>query len=159
MPRRLVAFVLGAALALSCAKPADRGEVKSARSPLGHAGSEPGAPKTPWSSKTHAERLEFMGIFVFPKMKTLFQTESPSAYAHFRCQTCHGEDMEAKGFRLPNSLYALPAEDPVKAALAYDEKTAKFMMDRVVPAMRELLGKDDPATAHGFGCLTCHQKE
>jgi hypothetical protein len=159
MARRVLALALGAALLVSCAKPADRGEVRSAQAPLGKAGVEPGAPRTPWSRKTHAERMEFMGLFVFPKMKALFQAESPKAPAHFRCQTCHGEDMEAKAFHLPSSLRPLPADDPVKAALAYDEKTTKFMVEQVVPTMKALLGEGDPVTAVGFGCLTCHQKE
>lgn len=100
-----------------------------------------------------------MALAVYPRMKALFQAHDAKEYAIFRCQTCHGDDMERAGFRMPNSLYALPESDPVKAALEYDPATAKFMVDQVVPAMKELLGKNDPAVEARSGCLSCHQTE
>lgn len=113
----------------------------------------------PWSRKTHEQRAEYMGLFVYPRMKAVFQEHDPKGYAQFRCQTCHGEDMERVDFKMPNSLYALPATDPIKAALEYDAKTATFMMQNVVPAMKELLGKNDSEIGERFGCLSCHQAE
>jgi hypothetical protein len=67
--------------------------------------------------------------------------------------------MEAVGFKMPNHLYALPAAGTEQAAIAYDEKTARFMIDTVVPTMRDLLGKNDPVLAKTIGCHTCHRKE
>jgi hypothetical protein len=155
--RRRLSFVFCLA-ACACARPADRGEVAAPRASLGHAGTEPGAPSIPWSRKTREQRMEFMGLVVHPKMKALFQSANAKAYAHFRCQTCHGDDMEAVGFRMPNALYALPEGDPMKAALDYDATTAKLMEERVVPAMSELLVAGDPG-ARKVTCHTCHQKE
>ena len=117
---------------------------------------QPGAPETPWAKKTRPERMEFMGLVFFPKMKALFQAHDPHGYAQFRCQTCHGEGMEAADFKKPFGLYALPEGDPTKAALAYDEKTARFMADEVVPAARALLGIDHP---DGQSCHLCHDSE
>jgi hypothetical protein len=122
----------------------------------------PGAPETPWSDKTRAERMEFMGLFFFPKMRAIFQKHDPGGYAQFRCQTCHGEDMEAVNFKMPNGLYTLPAVDPVKAAHEYDEKTTAFMTAEVEPAAQELLGI--PRTAGtdplaGQSCSLCHGRE
>ena len=103
--------------------------------------------------------MEYMGLVVFPRMKSLFQAEDPTHFAVFRCQTCHGNDMDRAGFAMPHSLYALPEVDPLKAALTYDEKTAVFMRDKVEPVMRELLAKGDPETERRFGCLSCHLTE
>lgn len=125
----------------------------------GRAATRVGAPDVPWSKKTHEQRGEYMAHVVYPKVKALFQEYDPKEFAEFRCQTCHGEDMEKVHFEMPNSLFALPRTDPVKAALSHDEKTAKFMMESVEPTMKELLGREDPATTERFGCLSCHQTE
>jgi hypothetical protein len=100
-----------------------------------------------------------MGLYVFPKMRATFQAFSPKAYEVFRCQTCHGIDMEEVKFKMPNHLYALPASGAEQAALDYDEKTARFMIDTVVPAMRDLLGSGDPQFAQTVNCHTCHATE
>lgn len=103
--------------------------------------------------------MEYMGLYVFPQMRALFRTSNPNLYKSFRCQTCHGTDMEAVRFKMPNHLYALPETGAEQAAIAYDEKTARFMIDTVVPAMRDLLGKNDPELARAVNCHTCHAKE
>ena len=103
--------------------------------------------------------MEFMGLYAFPQMRSLFVAFNPKAYKTFRCQTCHGADMEAVDFKMPNGLYALPVEGAEKAALEYDEPTARFMIDRVLPAMQTLLAKDDPELQKSFGCHGCHAKE
>ncbi len=122
---------------------------------------EPGAPNIPWAEKTHQQRQEFMGIYVFPKMKQVFQGKDAQAYAGFKCQTCHGDDMEAVNFKMPNDLYPLPAENTIEAAKEYDAEMTQFMMEQVVPTMVEVLGVQpyDPSTGQGFGCFSCHPKE
>jgi cytochrome c553 len=125
-------------------------------SPLPAGAVPPGAPGTEWSRKTRPERMEFMGLFFFPKMRAIFQSHEPRSVAPFRCQSCHGRDMEAVDFKMPNGLYALPADEPEKAALAYDEKMAKFMAVEVEPAAEGLLGMD-PTT--GRSCHLCHENE
>lgn len=122
-------------------------------------GPEPGAPGVPWSKKTREQRGEYMGHVVYPKMRALFREHDAGAFDDFRCQTCHGENMEQAHFRMPNALPALPAADPVEHGRSHDEKTTKFMVERVVPAMKELFAADDPAFAQSFGCFHCHQKQ
>jgi cytochrome c553 len=100
-----------------------------------------------------------MGLYVFPKMKDVFRGYNANLFKTFRCQTCHGLDMEAVSFKMPNRLYALPAEGAERAAMDYDAGTAKFMIEAVVPTMRELLGKNDPEVAKRINCHTCHPNE
>jgi hypothetical protein len=114
----------------------------------------PGAPRIPWAQKTRGERVEFMGLYFFPKMKTVFREQTLAL--PFRCQTCHGENMEEADFRMPNGLHPLPSDDPLKAALAEDEPAARFMVEQVVPTMNELLGKDDARDSARVACLDCH---
>ena len=125
-------------------------------------GVEPGAPGVAWKDKTFKQRQEFMGITVMPEMKKLFQAHDSAAFGTFKCQTCHGNDMQAKNFKMPNdSIYPLNPKDPVKGAKDYDAKITKFMVDEVTPKMAELLGEKamgkDPAGT--FGCLRCHPSE
>ncbi len=122
---------------------------------------EPGAPSVPWAEKTHKQKQEFMGIYVLPKMSSLFKAQDGERFADFKCQTCHGDDMESVGFKMPSDLYPLPAENTIEAAKEYDAEMTAFMMEKVVPAMVELLGVPpyDPATGRGFGCFSCHPKE
>lgn len=118
---------------------------------------EPGAPGVPWKDKTFEQRQEFMGITVMPAMKTLFKEYDENEFKQFKCQTCHGDDMNEKKFEMPSdSIYPLNKADPIKGAMEYDEKMTKFMMDKVVPDMAKLLelepGKE-------FGCMSCHPSE
>jgi hypothetical protein len=125
------------------------------------AGGEPARDRVDWANKSHQQKLEFMGRVVYPRMKRVFQSQDAAAYANFRCQTCHGEDMERKDFKMPNHLYALPVADPLKEANAYNPKVAAFMQEHVLPQMAEIL--DMPlakaGTTEGFTCFNCHAKE
>jgi hypothetical protein len=154
----LFGFLVGAPLWIACARPADTGGSRVPDAPLGNAGVEAGAPGVPWSKKTHEQRMEFMGLTVYPKMKSLFHAQSTTDFAHFRCQTCHGEDMETADFKMPNALYSLSPTDPIKSGNDDNPGMTKFMVESVVPAMKELFAKDDPEMASEFGCLNCHQR-
>ena len=153
--------VAGQLLLLGCGKPAESGGAESADEVAAQepeASSEPGAPGVPWKDKTFEQRQDWMGIKVLPAMKALWAEFEPEK--EFKCQTCHGEDMEAVKFKMPNSLYALPADDPMKAAMEYDEDTAKFMAEKVLPKMAELLDMEVMnEQGEGFGCLGCHLTE
>jgi hypothetical protein len=140
-------------LVVACTEPAG---LVTARppSPLPPNASKPGAPETPWGKKTHSERMEFMGLYFFPKMRAVFQAHDARAYAQFRCQTCHGEDMEAVDYRMPNGLYGLPSQDPVGAAQAYDAATTAFMVSDVAKSAVELLGEGGTDACH-----LCHRTE
>ena len=123
-------------------------------------GSDPGAPEIPWGKKNRTQKLEYMGIFVYPKMKGLFQGYSAEEFKSFKCQTCHGQDMEKVDFRMPNALYSLSAENTITEATSYDPKKTEFMQTKVLPTMAELLGmKHNPTTNRDFGCFNCHPKE
>jgi hypothetical protein len=102
-----------------------------------------------------------MGLVVFPTMKGLFQKFDPKGFADFKCQTCHGDNMKEVDFKMPNSLFALPAHNTWQAALDYDADTAKFMGEQVLPKMTELLDQKpfDEHTGKGFRCLNCHPTE
>lgn len=128
----------------------------------GGAGKGPaiGAPDVPWSHKSHEERRAFMAAHVEPTLRHLFQKHDAKSYGSFGCATCHGGDMELVDFRMPNSLYALPAENTIAEAKDYDEKTTEFMMSEVVPTFAKLLSAKagDPGPG-GVTCFTCHPKE
>lgn len=99
-----------------------------------------------------------MGARVKPEMGRLFKTFNAKAYADFDCETCHGPDMDKVDFHMPNSLYALPAENTIAEAKDYDEKTTEFMMNEVVPTFAKLL-REKPGDPAGVTCFTCHPKD
>lgn len=109
-----------------------------------------------WKDMNREQRLEYMGVTVMPAMKTLFQEYDAESYAEFKCQTCHGEDMEAVDFKMPNGLYALPAADPITAAKEYDAEVTTFMMEKLTPKMAELLGMEP---GKEMTCMSCHEAE
>lgn len=119
----------------------------------------PGAPGVAWSQKTHSQRLDWMGLEVLPQTMSLFQAYDPEGYSEFRCQTCHGEEMESRDFKMPNpELYALSPTSPLEEAREYDEEVTQFMADKLVPGMARLLDTHpfDPESSSGFGCFGCH---
>lgn len=111
-----------------------------------------------WQEKTRQERVDWMGIEVFPKMKALFVEYDAKGFEDFKCQTCHGETMEMLDFSMPGVIYALSASDPVGEAREYDAEMTAFMTDVVLPEMAALLNTTpyDPATQTGLGCFDCH---
>jgi hypothetical protein len=113
---------------------------------------------TPWKDKSREQRMDWMGIAVFPKMRKLFLEQDSEKYQDFACQTCHGKDMELVDFRMPNTLFALSKSDTLAQAKEYDEKTTDFMLSAVVPEMAKLLDMDAFTLENqsGFGCMGCH---
>lgn len=123
----------------------------------GGGSTEPGAPGVPWANKDHKQRMEYMGIVVLPAMKKVFQGYDATGFAQFKCDTCHGKDGKAKQYKMPSdSIYPLEKGDPIKAAMEYDEKMTKFMMEQVTPKMAELLEDKSITVEKGAGCFTCH---
>jgi hypothetical protein len=122
------------------------------------ASTEPGAPEIPWANKTSDQKMEYMGLYVLPEMKKLFQGHDATAFSTFECQTCHGRDMEQVDFKLPNKLPPLPEPGTIEAAKAAQPELAAFMMNRVVPAMAKLLALEPRSAGNpkGFGCFDCH---
>lgn len=117
-----------------------------------------GKDHVPWAKQRRDQRLDWMGVEVFPKMRLMFR-EHDADYADFSCQSCHGANMEMVNYAMPNpSLYSLPKADPVKDASEYNAEVATFMAEKVVPAMADML--DMPVSIaepeRGFGCFGCH---
>ncbi len=115
-----------------------------------------------WKDKTRAQRMDWMGLQVFPRMKSAFKEFDESRFSGFACQTCHSDKMEMVDFRMPNdTIYALPLENTVQSAREYDEKVTDFMVNVVTPKMAELLDMPvyNPETKSGFGCFNCHPSE
>jgi hypothetical protein len=114
--------------------------------------------ETTWKNKSREQRMDWMGIAVFPKMRKLFLEQDTEKYEDFACQTCHGKDMEMVDFKMPNALFALSASDTLGQAKEYDEKTTDFMLGGVVPEMAKLLDMEAYTLENqtGFGCLGCH---
>jgi hypothetical protein len=119
-----------------------------------------GAPKIPWAQKTRAQRQDYMGIYVLPRMEKLFKEWRPQGFADFRCQNCHGDNFDKPpvDFKMPRVSFPLKADDPVGGAMKYDAEATKFMMEKVLPTMAELLGEKpyDQKTGQGFSCFRCH---
>lgn len=170
---RLTPVVLAILLAIAggCAGSSER----ETAPPAGPAAKKPtsaqsgglGAPKIPWKDKNREQRLEYMGLFVLDPMGKLFAGWKPdefSAENAFRCQSCHGENFDKPpvDFHMPRVAFPLLPDDPIGGAMKYDPVATKFMVDKVVPTMAELLGEEpyDPATGKGtFGCFRCHPKK
>ena len=114
--------------------------------------------QTPWKNKSREQRMDWMAIAVFPRMRQLFLEQDSEKYADFACQTCHGKDMETVDFEMPNDLFALSKTDTLAQAKEYDEKTTDFMLGAVVPEMAKLLDMKALTLENqtGFGCIGCH---
>lgn len=129
----------------------------------GEAKAPPGAPDVKWADKDFKQKKEWMGIEVLPKMKAIFKEYDEAQFKGFGCDTCHGADGQDKNYAMPtDSIYPLPKDDPIKAAMEYDEAVTKFMIDKVVPDMAKMLDEEpyDPKTGQGtVGCMTCHPAE
>jgi len=145
-----------AAGAGSCARPVDHTLVPERPAPLGTVGVAPGAPGVPWSRKSFEQRMEFMGLTFHPRMRELFREYDAAAYDKLRCQTCHGEDMEARRFAMPATLQPLPAEGAIEAANARDAKATAFMVAKVVPLSGELFAGGASGAREQLSCASCH---
>lgn len=105
--------------------------------------------------------MDWMGLEALPQMKAAFTAHDPEGYADIRCQTCHGGNMGAVDFKMPNALFSLPQEATIESARDYDAGMTDFMLTVVVPKMAKLLDQApyDAASGQGFGCLGCHPTE
>lgn len=114
----------------------------------------PAAPAAWSASLTKEQKAAFMKQTVMPRMSKVFQAADPARYASFTCKTCHGPDFKDPDDFLP----PLTLKNDQLTAFAEKPAVAKFMAEKVVPEMANILGQSpyDPKTHQGFGCAGCH---
>jgi len=120
-----------------------------------------GGEEVPWSEKTRSQRMHYMREVVAPEMNKVFVGYDGERFKDFGCPTCHGENMQKVGFKMPNDLPALAGEGTLEKARARDSKMTDFMEQRVVPRMAELLHSEPgPVSGSGaFDCFDCHPRQ
>lgn len=117
-------------------------------------------PPKPWTEMDTNERRRYMAEHVLPTMAELFTDFDAERYADFSCTTCHGDNAGAVGFHMPNRLPLLwPSGTPEQRRMVeLQPDMARFMFNRVLPTMTQLLGQ--PAWNNeektGFSCFNCH---
>lgn len=115
----------------------------------------------PWEEMTKEQKGQFMGEEVLPYMKELFAEYDAEEFGDMNCATCHGPDMQERGFEMPSpSLPPLhPSGTPEQRQMVEEHPTmVRFMFNHVVPAMRTMIGEEeyDAETGEGFSCYFCH---
>ena len=111
-----------------------------------------------WSdSMSKDQQAAFMKKNVVPAMGPVFQAFDGKKYSEFGCKTCHGPAFKVPKDFLPHLHFE---NGKLKEAAAKPEM-AKFMMEKVTPAMVTAMGAKpfDPQTHQGFGCGGCHTVE
>ncbi|HEX2735989.1 MAG TPA: hypothetical protein VHM70_30520 [Polyangiaceae bacterium] len=154
-----VIFVLGGALAMACGPSAPQpSSADAVQTPLA-ASSAPAAqpvqlPDHWQADMSDEQKAEFMKQRVVPAMAPVFKEADPVRYANFDCKTCHGPEFKDPKEFLPH----LTVQGNQLTAFTEDPDMAKFMAEKVTPAMVHALGVEpfDPATMKGFGCGGCH---
>lgn len=118
-------------------------------------------PPAPWPELSTDARRAHMAAHVSPAMGALFREWDATRFDDFGCATCHGTDARERSFAMPN--HALPALYPSgsigqRQTVDRFPDGARFMFNRVMPAMQTLLGAApyDTATGEGFTCFACH---
>jgi len=121
------------------------------------------SPEASWEGMSPADKQAWMAAEVLPFMRELFRDHDEARFADFDCASCHGSDMAARGFAMPNpEIMALPRTGtPAQRQMLRDHpEILRLMFSRVVPAMERLLGAApfDEETGEGFSCFTCHPR-
>lgn len=118
------------------------------------ASAEPVVPATWKDAADGKQKGLFMKAKVLPKMKEIFQAHDAKKFAEVTCKTCHGPEHKNPKEFLPKLTFK------GGKFTAEKEKPAmfKFMHEKVLPAMVEVLGEKpfDMKTMTGFGCSGCH---
>jgi hypothetical protein len=109
---------------------------------------------------TTDEKRTYMADHVLPTMTDLFTEYDPVRYADCSCKTCHGGNAREVGFHMPNGLPPLwPSGTPEQQQMVREHPAmARFMFNRVLPTMTQLLGQPawDNVEKTGFSCYNCH---
>ncbi|MFO0727886.1 MAG: hypothetical protein U1E65_29170 [Myxococcota bacterium] len=149
-PPRL-ALVLSLLASAACS-----GSTQSAPPPAANAAAEDNTPApATWSEELSKEqKASIMKQRVVPAQAQLFKEVDATKFGEFGCKTCHGPDRKKPSDHLPH----LVMKDGHITAFAEKPEVAKFMAEKVVPAMATALGVQpfDMKTGQGFGCHGCH---
>lgn len=113
-------------------------------------------PKAWTALETPEEKGAFMKDVVVPTVQELVRTHTGNAAAEVNCKSCHGQDPQAVGFKMPSP--DLPALNPEGFFAEHNQDMVKFMAEVLTPKMVEVLGVEpyNPETHQGFGCFACH---
>lgn len=117
----------------------------------------------PWDDMSYDEKEWYMVGKVHPVMRQIFQTFNEKKYEgeKFECTPCHGENPEARKYKMPSDhLAPVPAFGSEEWKSMENARMFKFMTKRVTPAMGTLLGKEgwNHETGSGYSCWGCHPK-
>ena len=113
-------------------------------------------PDQPWDDMNAEEREWYMIGKVLPIMKELFAEHDADRWGSgYGCETCHGDDMQAREYAMPpTASYRVP--EPGSAAWTSMEgifgETVTFMAETVTPTMGTLLGEEE------YTCFHCHPR-
>ena len=108
-----------------------------------------------WSdSMSKDQQAAYMKAKVVPAMGPVFKEHDAKKYGEFSCKTCHGPAFKEPKDYLPH----LTMKDGKMKEFADKPEMAKFMLEKVTPAMASAMGMKpfDPQTHQGFGCGGCH---
>jgi mono/diheme cytochrome c family protein len=111
-------------------------------------------PRTWSDSMSKEQQVAFMSQNVIGPLGKTFKEHDGARYADFSCKTCHGPNRQNPHAFLPH----LKLEGENLTAFKTDPEVAKFMHEKVVPAMATAMGMPeyDMKTHQGFGCAGCH---
>ncbi len=109
-----------------------------------------------WTASSWVDRHATMTFTVLPNMARLWQSFDHDPWPDVRCTTCHGDNAEVIAYRMPSD--AVPALDPshmprADSPDADEAKVTRFMTDKVVPEMNELMGTTRVT------CFSCHARK
>ncbi|TNE51914.1 MAG: hypothetical protein EP343_02455 [Deltaproteobacteria bacterium] len=106
-----------------------------------------------WADMTFDEKRAYMSSTVLPAVAALFKEYDSTRFGQVGCTLCHGTDMVAKKFKMPNGIRPFSPQNVPSQGKGVD-----FMKQKLMPKMIELLGLKpfDPSTGKGFGCFSCH---
>jgi len=108
------------------------------------------AAKDEWSTQSFVEKHETMTFVVLPNMARSFAKFRGDKVPKLRCVSCHGENAEQVKYRMPND--SVRALDPNQMPGVDDGPWPKFMIEEVMPAMKQMTG--DP----NLTCFSCHAR-
>lgn len=131
----------------------------------GELGAAPALPvKNEWRYLSFEQRHAQMTFLIHPAMMERFQEFYQTKTPELTCETCHGENAEARGYNYANSDLVALSPTKVQSLYRVDAKLSPeqtFKRDIVTPTMARLMEVPpyDPSSGLGFSCFGCHRAE